>query len=581
MEPKIVGNMEYCTSQLKKILITLCLVSLFVLSTAQQVSYWKAGKMQPATAKDTIFFLPQETKLIHWDSTNLFPGPYSCRLQGFRNQWSEWTKDPFLILESIPHNNYLFEIKNNQGNYFSIPLAVNDPHNQYYLFIIAIFTAVFVLSYFIIRYFRSNQRKSSIEKNTPAQATESAVTQSFESSDSTKSHKYKKVTVLFADIQGFTKIVEHMNPEQLIDELDRFFIYFDEVVERFNIEKIKTIGDAYMCAGGLPEKNRTNPVDVVLAAMAMQTYVKSMQHSKGNNDFGFWELRIGIHTGSVISGMIGHKKRYFDIWGDSVNIASRMESSGIAGEINITGITYNMIKDFFVCEYRGKMPIKYKGETDMYFVKGIIPALSVNNQGKVPTRNFLLRLQHITFYDLLDYLDEQGLNPYIQERWFTDYMITAETLGRAERVTDEELLIIKTAGALIFPTLLNDEPQNELLQNIPSILKHFRYIEEQIIQIQQLTQHISKGSAPTSIEGGVISDAYYATLLRKNFLKHYFPSEKKGNASKLTPPPFQNLEKITEKLINHKPFTATYADLVEVKPSTQIQVIKHFLKKNP
>ncbi len=573
--------MEYCTSQLKKILITLCLISLFVLATAQHVNYWKAGKMQPATTNDTIIYLPQETKLLNWDSTSLFPGPYSSRLQGFRNQWSDYSNEPFLILESIPHNNYLLEIKNNQGNYFSIPLIVKKPHNRYYLFIISLLAAIALLSYFLIRAIRSNHRKTTIEKNTPAPTKTRVEKQNIETSDSTKSHKYKKVTVLFADIQGFTKIVEHMNPEQLIDELDRFFIYFDEVVERFNIEKIKTIGDAYMCAGGLPEKNRTNPVDVVLAAMAMQTYVKSMQHSKGNNDFGFWELRIGVHTGSVISGMIGHKKRYFDIWGDSVNIASRMESSGIAGEINITGITYNMIKDFFVCEYRGKMPIKYKGETDMYFVKGIIPALSVNNQGKVPTRNFLLRLQHITFYDLLDYLDEQGLNPYTQEKWFTDYLITAETLGRAERVTDEELLIIKTAGALIFPTLLNDDPQNELLQNIPSILKHFRYIEEQIIQVQQLTQQISKGLAPTSIEAGVLSDAYYVTLLRKNFIKPHVPVVENGITSKLTPPTVQHLERITDKLINHKPFTATCADLMEVKPSTQIQVIKHFLKKNP
>ncbi len=573
--------MEYCTSQLKKILITLCLVSLFALSNAQQLSYWKAGVMQTATTNDTICFPAQGTKLIHWDSTLLFHGPYSCRIQGFQNQWSPWTHQSFMILESIPHNEYLFEIKNDNGNYFSVALNIAKQKKQINIFLILLLAALGAASYWIIRKLILKQKKTTPNHKVPETASTSVSKQNQETQESTRSHKYKKVTVLFADIQGFTKIVEHMNPEQLIDELDRFFIYFDEVVERFNIEKIKTIGDAYMCAGGLPEKNRTNPVDVILAAMAMQTYVKSMQHSKGNNDFGFWELRIGVHTGSVISGMIGHKKRYFDIWGDSVNIASRMESSGIAGEINITGITYNMIKDFFICEYRGKMPIKYKGETDMYFVKGIIPTLSVNNEGKVPTRHFLLRLQHITFYDLVDYLGEQGLNPFVEDKWFCDYLITAETLARAERVTDEELLIVKTTIALIFPTLLNHDSQYKLLQEIPSLLKHFRYIEEQIMQVQQLIQHILNGVAPSSIEAGIVGDAYYTTLLRKNFLKNCLSKERGGTLLKLSASPTQNLQRIVEKLINHKPFTASYTDLLEVTPSTQIQLIKHFIKKTP
>lgn len=573
--------MEYCTSQSKKILITLSLVSLFAISHAKELSYWKAGEMHQANTNDTIYFSERDTKLIHWDSTLLFPGPYSYRIQGFQNQWSPSRNHSFIVLESIPNNKYLLEIKNDHGNYFSIALNIADLNPRSNVLLILLLAVLGGISFWIIRHFLMIKNKPKPGHVVPDQVKTRVPKQNQEIQDSTRSHKYKKVTVLFADIQGFTKIVEHMNPEQLIDELDRFFIYFDEVVERFNIEKIKTIGDAYMCAGGLPEKNRTNPVDVILAAMAMQTYVKSMQHSKGNNDFGFWELRIGIHTGSVISGMIGHKKRYFDIWGDSVNIASRMESSGIAGEINITGITYNMIKDFFVCEYRGKMPIKYKGETDMYFVKGIIPTLSVNNEGKIPSRNFLLRLQHITFHDLLDYLDEQGLNPFVEDKWFCDYLITAETLARAERVTDEELLIIKTTIALIFPTLINHDSQHKLLQEMPSLLKHFRYIKEQIVQVQQLIEHILNGVAPASIEAGIVSDAYYITLLRKNFLKNCLSQDHGGTLLKVSAQPTNNLQKIVERLINHKPFTASYTELLEVTPSTQIQLIKHFIKKNP
>jgi adenylate cyclase len=116
-----------------------------------------------------------------------------------------------------------------------------------------------------------------------------------------KSRKYQKVTVLFADIQGFTRIVEELNPEMLIDELDQFFLHFDEIVEKYGIEKIKTIGDAYMCAGGLPIKNSTNPVEVVLAAIDMQNYMNQMREIKTLEHKEYWELRVGVHTGPVIS----------------------------------------------------------------------------------------------------------------------------------------------------------------------------------------------------------------------------------------------------------------------------------------
>ena len=115
--------------------------------------------------------------------------------------------------------------------------------------------------------------------------------------------KYNFVTVLFSDIQGFTKIAEEMNPEVLIDELDKFFFHFDSVVEKFGIEKIKTIGDAYMCAGGIPEKNRTNPVEVILAALEMQNYMETLKGASTIDGIEYWDIRIGIHTGTVVAGV--------------------------------------------------------------------------------------------------------------------------------------------------------------------------------------------------------------------------------------------------------------------------------------
>ena len=210
--------------------------------------------------------------------------------------------------------------------------------------------------------------------------------------------KYNFVTVLFSDIQGFTKIAEEMNPEVLIDELDKFFFYFDSVVEKYGIEKIKTIGDAYMCAGGIPEKNRTNPVEVILAALEMKAYMNKLKETSELEGMKYWDIRIGIHTGTVVAGVVGQKKLSYDIWGDTVNTASRMESSGEAGKINISGTTYEFVKDFFTCEYRGKMPVKYKGELEMYFVNGIIPELCDENGG--PNRKFIVKMQMIKLQDI-------------------------------------------------------------------------------------------------------------------------------------------------------------------------------------
>ncbi|HMV44446.1 MAG TPA: adenylate/guanylate cyclase domain-containing protein [Leptospiraceae bacterium] len=182
--------------------------------------------------------------------------------------------------------------------------------------------------------------------------------------------RYTSVSVLFTDMAGFTKIAENMSPEELLFELDTIFSVFDSIVKKYGVEKIKTIGDAYMAAGGIPIANETNAVDTVLCALEFREYMNRMKIKKQEEGKPFFELRIGIHTGSLVAGVIGHEKIVYDIWGDTVNTASRMESSGLIGEVNISSATYYLIKDQFDCEYRGKISAKNKGEIDMYLVKG-------------------------------------------------------------------------------------------------------------------------------------------------------------------------------------------------------------------
>jgi adenylate cyclase len=206
--------------------------------------------------------------------------------------------------------------------------------------------------------------------------------------------KYNRVTpmhfnsasVLFTDMVGFTKIAERLSPGELIHELDACFAKFDEIIRQFDMEKIKTIGDAYMAAGGLPDVNQSHALDSVLAALQMQHFMVQMKKEKEAKNLPFWQIRLGIHTGPLVAGVIGTEKFSYDVWGDTVNTASRMESSGAAEAVNISKATYDLVQEFFVCEYRGKLVAKNKGEIDMYFVKRLKPEFSEDMIGIIPNR---------------------------------------------------------------------------------------------------------------------------------------------------------------------------------------------------
>lgn len=186
----------------------------------------------------------------------------------------------------------------------------------------------------------------------------------------TSPEKYEAATILFTDFKGFTKLSELISTEELIQQLDKLFGSFDRIIHKYSIEKIKTIGDAYMCVSGIPDPHPEHALRMVSAALEILEFMRDLNQQNEENNFPAWQIRIGINTGPISAGVVGTKKFCYDIWGDSVNVASRMESSGEPGKINISGSTYELVKDHFICEHRGKIQAKNKGEIDMYFVLG-------------------------------------------------------------------------------------------------------------------------------------------------------------------------------------------------------------------
>jgi class 3 adenylate cyclase len=182
---------------------------------------------------------------------------------------------------------------------------------------------------------------------------------------------FDAATVMFTDFKGFTSLAEQVDPAELLRELNACFKAFDDIIGAHGVEKIKTIGDSYMCVGGLPDPKSATPADVVHAALEMQAFMIARNADPAARNGPAFEMRVGIHTGAVVAGIVGVKKFQYDIWGDTVNTASRMESSGETGQVNISGTTYALVKNeqAFTFIPRGKVQAKGKGELEMYFVR--------------------------------------------------------------------------------------------------------------------------------------------------------------------------------------------------------------------
>lgn len=216
----------------------------------------------------------------------------------------------------------------------------------------------------------------------------SAIAEELRSKESVTPRYHESVTIMFADFEGFSRLTERIEPKGLIEQLDQFFSAFDAIVERHRLEKLKTIGDAYMCVGGLPEPNRTHEVDSCLAALDFLDFMRRTNAQREKLHLPRWELRVGIHTGPVMAGVVGQRKFVYDIWGDAVNVAARLEAAGGSGRINVSDAVYNRVRPLMEFEARGAVEIKNKAPINMHFLTRIKPEFSRDPDGLRPNDAF-------------------------------------------------------------------------------------------------------------------------------------------------------------------------------------------------
>lgn len=337
--------------------------------------------------------------------------------------------------------------------------------------------------------------------------------------------RFEMVTVLFSNIRGIGNIsADENNAQNIVDEMDQLFFKFDNIVEKLNIEKIKSIGDSYMCAGGMPTKNRTNPIEIVMAALEIQAYMKDQNALREDN--GLWDLSIGIHTGPVTATISGKKKISYELKGDAANIASRIEAYSKAGKVIISEMTYEFVRNFFTCEKAGSLPVKYTGAISMYEVLGFNPQYSFDDQLVIPNDKFRVVFGHIRFDDLEDVILTKLENElprhlhYHNVKHTMDVVIGVEVIGTAEGISEEEMLYLKTAGLFHdMGQIVQSKGHEEIsCKYAKEILPAYSYTHDQIEFICEIIMATQLPPNPKTLLQRIICDADLDYLGRSDFI---------------------------------------------------------------
>jgi adenylate cyclase len=340
-------------------------------------------------------------------------------------------------------------------------------------------------------------------------------------------------TVLFTDFVAFSKIAKHMLPFDLLKKLEMYFNKFDEIIDRYELEKIKTMGDAYMAIAGVTEKNSNPTVRACLAALEMRDFMINQKLSAQAFGSDCWEVRIGIHTGPLVAGIIGSKKMSFDVWGDTVNIAARAEQNSSENSVTITDRVAAHAKPYFELEPRGEVLIKHGGNVSMYFIKGLKPQFSLFNEGKIP--NSLLRKR----CDLIPMDFEQARKDIINslksqlpdELEYHDLRHTLNTeksamrFAKLEGIEGEELILLRTAvlfhdAGYIVSSDGNEEKAIDIMKRT---LPRYGYSEKQIELVESLIRATMRGVSPETRLQQILCDADHDYLGRADY--HHIASK--------------------------------------------------------
>ncbi len=398
-----------------------------------------------------------------------------------------------------------------------------------------------------------------------------------------KTLRFKMATILYLDIQGFKDISTQSNSAEVIDELDQIIFHFNSIVYKYKIIKVKTIGDSYMCAGGVPVKNITNPLDIALAALEMKEYLCSLKREYEKNGKKFWDLRLGIHTGPVKATVVGVKKIAYDLKGDTVNIATRIASASDIGQISISIMTYELIKQYFDFDYHGKIPVKYKGNMEMFDLKGLKKKYSVKNEiGIIPNDMFHTKYLMRQFTDLqeiiLDKLEQElpSFLYYHNCKHTIDVVNQSELIGYGEGVDDESILLLMTAALFHDSGHIIGYENHEYYstQIAREWLAKYNYTQEQIEQVCDLIMATKLPPNPKNLLHKIMCDADLDYLGRSDFIPIsdtlYRELKAQNKISSLN----QWNKRQVEFLIKHHFYTDTANDLREVNKQAQIERIK-------
>lgn len=398
-------------------------------TTFKKSSYWSSlwEDYIKIDSLDSWYYLPLGLSLSHeqnkisfhylgssWNNQGGIE--YQHRLKNLEDEWADVGNDEKVEFNRIPPGNYVFEVRaRDQSGVWSEPatfeFSITAPYWQTTWFI-AIAVLVFIYLLFLLYKWRVRQLER--DKEVLEEKVEQRTSELVEEKDKSErlllnilpaetaeelktfgtasTKNYEQASVLFSDFKGFTGLSESITPQELIETLDLYFQAFDETAEEYAVEKIKTIGDAYMCACGIPSSNPHHAVLLTGFGLHMLQLAAELNEERAESGEKPWNLRIGIHSGPLIAGVVGKMKIAYDIWGDTVNIASRMESSGEVNRVNVSAQTKALAEQYFEFSHRGEVAAKNKGMLDMYFVEGFKAEYADPSNNLLPSSKFFAAL---------------------------------------------------------------------------------------------------------------------------------------------------------------------------------------------